>query len=151
MKYDVDLLNIIDVTMTSQSAGWLQGQWWEAGAQQAVPMASLRQAVPGLPDSALADGDGAGGEGGLAALAAGQRFSSPAARAAFCIIMGASDYLDAAERLQRAGLKVRRQWQTTNMKQEPISGHYLSINGHPFPPSLFPPRAVLYRTGQMKV
>lgn len=52
-------------------------------------------------------GEDGGVQGSLTALAAGQRFSSPAARAAFCIVMGASDYLDAAERLQRAGLKVR--------------------------------------------
>ena len=86
----------------------VQGQWWETGAQEAVPMSSLRQGEQGTAEGASEeDGVGEDGrQGSLAALAASQRFSSPAARAAFCIIMGASDYLDAAERLQRAGLKV---------------------------------------------
>lgn len=71
-------------------------------------MSSLRRGEQGTAGGASEeDGVGEDGrQGSLAALAASQRFSSPAARAAFCIIMGASDYLDAAERLQRAGLKV---------------------------------------------
>lgn len=49
------------------------------------------------------------GPGGaeLLKLAAAQRMSTDARRAAFCVVMGSEDYIDASDRLLRLPLKVR--------------------------------------------
>ena len=49
-----------------------------------------------------------GGPGGaeLLKLAAAQRMSTDARRAAFCVIMGSEDYVDASDRLLSLPLKV---------------------------------------------
>ena len=48
------------------------------------------------------------GPGGaeLLKLAAAQRMSTDARRAAFCVVMGSEDYIDASDRLLRLPLKV---------------------------------------------
>ena len=52
--------------------------------------------------------EGERGPGGaeLLKLAAAQRMSTDARRAAFCVVMGSEDYIDASDRLLRLPLKV---------------------------------------------
>ena len=57
---------------------------------------------------AMAAVEAEGGPGGaeLLKLAAAQRMSTDARRAAFCVVMGSEDYIDASDRLLRLPLKV---------------------------------------------
>lgn len=56
------------------------------------------------------------GPGGaeLLKLAAAQRMSTDARRAAFCVVMGSEDYIDASDRLLRLPLKVRTMLQVSD-------------------------------------
>lgn len=56
--------------------------------------------------AAAAAGEQGPGGAELLKLAAAQRMSTDARRAAFCVIMGSEDYVDASERLLRLPLKV---------------------------------------------
>ena len=56
--------------------------------------------------AAAAAGEGGPGGAELLKLAAAQRMSTDSRRAAFCIIMGSEDYVDASDRLLRLALKV---------------------------------------------
>lgn len=58
---------------------------------------------------AMAAVEAEGGPGGaeLLKLAAAQRMSTDARRAAFCVVMGSEDYIDASDRLLRLPLKVK--------------------------------------------
>ena len=67
---------------------------------------SLQPLKGGLAMAALEAERGPGGAE-LLKLAAAQRMSTDARRAAFCVVMGSEDYIDASDRLLRLPLKVR--------------------------------------------
>ena len=85
----------------------MQGLWWTPGAADSRMAAA---AAPGSTSQLVAEA-AAGAEGArLLQLAAAQRLSTDAQRAAFCCIMGATDPAQATERLLRLPLKVARRW-----------------------------------------
>lgn len=67
---------------------------------------SLQPLKGGLAMAAVEAERGPGGAE-LLKLAAAQRMSTDARRAAFCVVMGSEDYIDASDRLLRLPLKVR--------------------------------------------
>lgn len=81
----------------------LQGLWWLPSIADADRLQPLKG---GLAVAAAADGEGGLGGAELLKLAAAQRMSTDARRAAFCIVMGSEDYVDASDRLLRLPLKV---------------------------------------------
>lgn len=86
-------------TLTPTSTAQWQGLWWLAGAVRDDSSAAMTQI--------LAQSAGTGEDGTrLLEMAAQQRLSTDAQRAAFCCVMGASDPAQAAERLLRLPLKV---------------------------------------------
>ena len=58
-----------------------------------------------LAVAAAAAGEQGPGGAELLKLAAAQRMSTDARRAAFCVVMGSEDYVDASDRLLRLPLK----------------------------------------------
>ena len=68
----------------------------------------------GLAVAAAAAGEHGPGGAELLKLAAAQRMSTDARRAAFCIIMGSEDFVDASDRLLRLPLKVH--WACLSMQ-----------------------------------
>ena len=81
----------------------LQGLWWLPSIADADRLQPLKG---GLAMAAAAAGEGGPGGAELLKLAAAQRMSTDSRRAAFCIIMGSEDYVDASDRLLRLPLKV---------------------------------------------
>ena len=80
----------------------LQGLWWLPSVADAD---SLQPMKGGLAMAAMEGERGPGGAE-LLKLAAAQRMSTDARRAAFCVVMGSEDYIDASDRLLRLPLKV---------------------------------------------
>lgn len=83
----------------------LQGLWWLPSIGDADRLQPLKG---GLAVAAAAAGEHGPGGAELLKLAAAQRMSTDARRAAFCIIMGSEDFVDASDRLLRLPLKVHR-------------------------------------------
>ncbi len=79
----------------------LQGLWWMPSIADAD---SLQPLKGGMAMAALEGERGPGGAE-LLKLAAAQRMSTDARRAAFCVVMGSEDYIDASDRLLRLPLK----------------------------------------------
>lgn len=79
-----------------------QGLWWLPSVADADKLQPLKAGL------AMAAVEAEGGPGGaeLLKLAAAQRMSTDARRAAFCVVMGSEDYIDASDRLLRLPLKV---------------------------------------------
>lgn len=67
---------------------------------------SLQPMKGGMAMAALEGVERGPGGAELLKLAAAQRMNTDARRAAFCIVMGSEDYIDASDRLLRLPLKV---------------------------------------------
>ncbi len=81
----------------------VQGLWWMPSIADTD---SLQPMKGGMAMAALEGGEGGPGGAELLKLAAAQRMSTDARRAAFCVVMGSADYIDASDRLLRLPLKV---------------------------------------------
>ena len=81
----------------------VQGLWWMPSIADTD---SLQPIKGGMAMAALEGSERGPGGAELLKLAAAQRMSTDARRAAFCVVMGSEDYLDASARLLRLPLKV---------------------------------------------
>ncbi len=81
----------------------VQGLWWMPSIADTD---SLQPMKGGMAMAAMEGGERGPGGAELLKLAAAQRMSTDARRAAFCVVMGSADYIDASDRLLRLPLKV---------------------------------------------
>ena len=81
----------------------VQGLWWMPSIADTDSLQPMRG---GMAMAALEGAEGGPGGAELLKLAAAQRMSTDARRAAFCVVMGSTDYVDASDRLLRLPLKV---------------------------------------------
>ena len=101
----------LDCCFTSSQLLYVwQGLWWLPSVADADKLQPLKG---GLAMAAVEAERGPGGAE-LLKLAAAQRMSTDARRAAFCVVMGSEDYIDASDRLLRLPLKVRTMLQVSD-------------------------------------
>ena len=98
----LQLKDCLHRTVICSHWGAWQGLWWLSSVADAD---SLQPLKGGIAMAAVEAGRGPGGVE-LLKLAAAQRMSTDARRAAFCVVMGSEDYIDASDRLLRLPLKV---------------------------------------------
>ncbi|DBA70559.1 TPA: hypothetical protein ACH3X2_011953 [Trebouxia sp. C0005] len=79
-----------------------KGLWWMPSITDTD---SLQPMKGNMAMTALEDSERGPGGAELLKLAAAQRMSTDARRAAFCVVMGSEDYIDASDRLLRLPLK----------------------------------------------